>query len=416
MRPLSPTLVSMAALTLIGSATLTLGSSKAQELSYSQVERGRYLTVAGDCQACHTDLENDGVPFAGGRGLGTPFGTIFSSNLTPDDETGIGRWTRDDFYRALNEGVDRDGNHLYPAMPYPYFTLMTRDDTDAIFSYLRTLDPVTTEVPENELPFPLSVRRSVWGWKLLFFDDQEFVSDPDASDAWNRGRYLVDGPMHCGGCHTGKNALGADDSDEYLRGGVLENWYAPNIRGGESGGIADWTQDDIVEFLRDGRSRHMAPMQRMGEVVAISTQHLRQEDLEAVATYLKSLDDEPREGQAEPDAARIEVGEAIYFDNCAACHASDRSGVPYLFAPLGTSNKVLAEDPSTAIRIILGGARAQPTEAVPSVLAMPPFDWKLSDDQIADLLTYLRHSGDRNAGPVSASQVSEMREYLEGEH
>jgi len=395
---------------------LSAGASGAQELSFSQVDRGRYLTLAGDCKACHTDLENDGVPFAGGRALGTPFGTIYSANLTPDDETGLGLWSREDFYNALNEGIDREGRHLYPAMPYPYFTLMTRDQTDAIFAYLRTLEPVHAEEPENDLPFPLDIRLSVSGWKLLFFEDKSFVSMQDRSEAWNRGRYLVDGPLHCGACHSGKNLLGADADGEYLRGGVLENWYAPNIRGGENGGIADWTAEEIVEFLKIGRTSHTAPMQRMGEVVALSTQHLSVEDLGAVATYLKSLDDDLPEDADTPDQARLETGEGLYFDNCAACHAADRSGVPYFFAPLDSSNKVVADDPSTAIRIILGGARAQPTEAVPSMLAMPPFAWKLNDAQIADLLTYLRATGPRPAAPVSAGQVAEMREYLAEEH
>lgn len=395
---------------------LSAGASGAQELSFSEVDRGRYLTLAGDCKACHTDLENDGAPFAGGRALGTPFGTIYSANLTPDEETGLGLWSREDFYNALNEGIDREGRHLYPAMPYPYFTLMTRDQTDAIFAYLRTLDPVHAEEPENDLPFPLDIRLSVSGWKLLFFEDERFAPVPDRSEAWNRGRYLVDGPLHCGGCHSGKNLLGADADGEYLRGGVLENWYAPNIRGGENGGIADWSAEEIVEFLKIGRTSHTAPMQRMGEVVALSTQHLSVEDLSAVATYLKSLDDAWPEDADTPDRARLETGEGLYFDNCAACHAADRSGVPYVFAPLDSSNKVVADDPSTAIRIILGGARAQPTEAVPSMLAMPPFAWKLNDAQIADLLTYLRATGPRPAAPVSAKQVAEMREYLAEEH
>ncbi|MEJ8570713.1 cytochrome c [Microbaculum marinum] len=416
MRPARGTFLIVLAAAGMAGLALGTGAPQAQELSYSQVERGRYLTIAGDCKACHTDIESDGVPFAGGRGLQTPFGTIYSSNLTPDMETGLGRWTREEFYDALNEGVDREGHHLYPAMPYPYFTLMTREDTDAIFAYLRTLEPIASDVPENDLPFPLSLRQSVWGWKLLFFEDKEFARDPEMSEEWNRGRYLVDGPLHCGGCHTGKGALGADDDDEYLRGGVLEHWFAPNIRGGENGGIADWDRDDIVAFLRDGRARHTAPMQRMGEVVAMSTQHLSEKDLQAVAIYLKTLDDGPREEQDLAEADRLEIGEGIYFDNCAACHAADRSGVPYFFAPLTTSNKVLAEDPSTAIRIILGGARAQPTEAVPSVLAMPPFAWKLTDEQIADLLTYLRQSGARKAAPVSASEVVDMRDYLAEEY
>jgi mono/diheme cytochrome c family protein len=222
--------------------------------------------------------------------------------------------------------------------------------------------------------------------------------------------------LHCGACHSGKNLLGASKDDEYLRGGTLQNWFAPNIRGGENGGIAHWDEDDIFEFLKYGRAEHSAPMQRMGEVVAISTQFLQEEDLRAVATYLKSLDDTPREPEEAPETARLEAGEGIYFDNCAACHATDASGVPYFFAPLGTSNKLHAKDPSTVIRIILGGARAQPTETVPSMLAMPPFAWKLTDTQIADLLTFLRNTGDRRSGAVSAEAVAEMREYLAEEY
>ena len=388
-------------------------AAMAQELSFSQVERGRYLATASDCVACHTNIEEDGKPYAGGRGLATPFGTIYSTNLTPDETTGLGRWSREEFYRALNEGLSRDGSHLYPAMPYPHFTKMSRKDADAIFAYLRTLEPVTAEIPENELPFPLSIRMSVAGWKLLFFDKVEFAVDPDQSEEWNRGRYLVDALGHCGACHTGKNALGADKDDQYLRGGTLDNWYAPNIRGGINGGLADWEAEDIVRFLGEGRSRHTAPMQRMGEVVGLSTQHLRDEDLMAIAVYLKSLDDEPREEAEAPTQARLDTGEAIYFDNCAACHSADRSGVPDIFASLESSNKVTAEDPSTAIRIILAGARAQQTEAVPSQIAMPPFAWKLTDQQVADVVTYLRAVSDRKAGPVSAGAVEDMRTYLQ---
>lgn len=394
-------------------AFLTLAhSALAQELSFSEVERGRYLATASDCAACHTNVEEDGKPFAGGRELGTPFGTIYSTNLTPDPETGLGRWTRDDFYRALNDGVSQDGSQLYPAMPYPHFTLMPRADVDAIYAYLRTLDPVIAKTPENELPFPLSVRASVLGWKMLYFEDRQFAENPDRSAEWNRGRYLVDGPAHCGACHTGKTLLGAEEEDEYLRGGTLENWFAPNIRGGENGGIRDWQIEDIVNFLGSGRARHTAPMQRMGEVVALSTQYLNEEDLHAIATYLKSLDDTAPEEQDEPDQARLDIGEAIYFDSCAACHREDREGVPGIFASLASSNKLSADDPATVIRIILGGARAQATETAPGSPAMPPFAWKLTDQQVADLVTYLRYENIRPAGPVSADAVAEMRSYL----
>lgn len=386
---------------------------QSQELSHSQVERGRYLTTVGNCVACHTDIENDGIPFAGGRALETPFGTIYSQNLTPDDETGLGLWTRDEFYRALDEGVNRHGEQLYPAFPYPYFTNMPRQEIDAIYDYLRTLEPVTMDIPENQLPFPLNLRQSVIGWNALFFENTEFVSDPNQTDEWNRGRYLVDGPAHCGACHTEKNAFGADQDGEYLRGGVLENWFAPNIRGGENGGIADWTVEDIVEFLGHGRSRHTAPMQRMGEVVSFSTQHMPQGDLEAIAIYLKSIDDEARPSGEDANLERVTAGESIFFDNCAACHGSDGSGVPYIFAVLDGSNKVTAKDPSTLIRIILGGAQAQSTDTAPGPVAMPAFAWKLTDEEIADLTTFLRQAWSNDASAISASAVADMRAYLE---
>lgn len=400
------------ALGAAASAILAVASAEAQELAGSQVERGRYLAYAGDCQACHTDIENDGIPYAGGRGLATPFGVIYTPNLTPNDETGLGRWSRDDFYNAMNKGVGREGEHLYPAFPYPYFTNMPREDVDAIFDYLRTLEPVRSEKPKNELPFPLNIRQAVAGWKVLYFEEKDFSIDPAQSAEWNRGRYLVDGPAHCGACHTGKNMLGADVEDEYLRGGLLENWFAPNIRGGNDGGLAHWDAQDIVEFLRDGRSRHTAPMQRMGEVVELSTQHLTDADLGAIATYLKSLDDSPRPEPKVLDQARQQRGEAIYFDNCAACHEADMSGVEYFFARLDKSNKVAAEDPSTVIRLILEGARAQPTENAPTPLSMPPFAWKLDDEQIADLVSFLRYQADQSVGSVDASEVAAMREYL----
>lgn len=389
--------------------------ARSQDLSLAQIERGRYLATAGNCVGCHTNVEEDGIPWSGGREMETPFGVIVTPNITPDDETGLGRWTREDFRRALREGVRRDGAHLYPAFPYPYFTLMPDGDIDAIYDYLRTLEPVHAErVPEEELPAPLRIRTAVLGWKVLNFEEGPFEPDPEMSDEWNRGRYLVDGPAHCGACHTPKTLTGGDDSGEYLRGGVLENWLAPNIRGGENGGIGRWSEDEIVEFLGTGRAGHTIAMARMGEVVALSTQKMAEEDLRAMAVYLKSLDDEPRESAAAPSDAVREAGSALYFDNCAACHAGDGSGVPDMFARLDGSNKVNSEDPTTIIRLVLEGAHAQPTDAHPTPFAMPSFAWKLTDDQIADLLSYVRSAWSNDAGPIEASDVSDMRDALFG--
>jgi mono/diheme cytochrome c family protein len=310
-------------------ALLALAPAAAQELSSSQIERGRYLAIAANCVSCHTDIDNGGTPWAGGREMETPFGSILTPNITFDDETGIGRYTRDDFWRALHEGIRRDGAQLYPAFPYPYFTRMPRQDVDAIYDYLQTIEPVRSDVtPEAELAAPLQVREAVRGWKLLNFDQGVFVPDPRKSDEWNRGAYLVRGPGHCAACHTGKTVTGGDDPDEDLRGGVLENWHAPNIRGGDNGGIAHWSLGDIVEFLGTGRASHTIAMSRMGEVVAYSTQHLHEDDLRAIAVYLQDLDDPPREIFEPPGEAAMQTGEALYFDNCAACHRTDRRDTP----------------------------------------------------------------------------------------
>lgn len=394
-------------------AALPVNVLAQQDISFSQIERGRYLATASNCVGCHTDFSNDGERYAGGREIGTPFGNIFTPNITFDNETGLGLWTRDDFYRAMNEGISREGHHLYPAFPYPYFTLMPRDDVDAIYEYLRALEPVYSETPEPEFPFPFNIRQAVLGWNILYFDQETFVADSSRTDEWNRGRYLVDGPAHCGACHTGKNFAGADIEDEYLRGGVLEDWLAPSIRGGENGGLAHWSEAEIVDYLATGRNAHTGAMTRMGEVVTLSTQHLVQSDLEAIAVYLKSLDDEPRDPVSQPSEAVMAAGGAIYFDNCAACHASDGSGVNGIFAPLAGSNKVNAEDPTTMLRVILEGALAVPTEAHPGPLGMPAFDWKLTDEHMADLATFLRASWGNNAPAVSAGDVESLRESLE---
>ncbi len=403
-----------AALPAAIAGVLALGTEAgARDISTSQIDRGRYIAITGNCVVCHTDMENEGIPWAGGREMETPFGVIVTPNLTPDKETGIGRYTRDQFWRALHEGVRRDGAQLYPAFPYPYFTRMPRRDVDALYDYLQTLEPVRSDiVPEAELAAPLQVREAVIAWKALNFDQGIYQWNADKSDEWNRGAYLVQGPGHCAACHTEKTITGGDASGEFLRGGTLENWHAPNIRGGEHGGIAHWSEDDIVEFLGTGRASHTIAMTRMGEVVEYSTQYMTETDLRAIAIYLKDLDDEAREAHDPPADDVMEAGAALYFDNCAACHRSDGGGVDHTFARLDGSNKVNSDDPTTIIRIVLQGARAQPTERWPHGLAMPAFGWKLSDDQIADLLTYVRNAWGNNGPAISASEVGDLRETL----
>lgn len=384
--------------------------ARAQNTVYTEVERGRYALITGNCQGCHTASGEE--PFAGGRGLETPFGTIYTPNITFDPDTGLGRWSRDDFWRAMHEGIAPDGSLLYPAFPYPHFSKIPRAEVDAIYDYLSTLPRVKKEKPENELPWPLSWRLSLAGWRLLYFEPEPFQPNPGKSEAWNRGAYLVEGPGHCAGCHTEKNFAGADKEDRHLMGGQLEDWAAPDIRGGEHGGLADWSEDDIVEFLRTGRNAYTAAFSIMSEVIDYSTQHMVDDDLRAIAIYLKDMAGEERSAPSAPDEEVMEAGAAIYFDNCSACHVSDGSGVPRFFAPLAGSGKVNNEDATTVIRVILEGARAVPTTAHPSPLTMPAFHWKLSDEQVASVATYIRSSWGNRGGAVSAADVAALRERL----
>lgn len=385
--------------------------ARAQDNSFSQVERGRYAVATGNCQGCHTVPGE--VPFSGGRGLATPFGTIYTPNLTFEPETGLGLWSKDDFWRAVHEGTARDGSNLYPAFPYPHFTKMPRDEVDAIYDYLTTVAPVKKDKPENELPFPLSWRATLSGWNMLFFEPGVFEPDPNKSQQWNRGAYLVEGPGHCAACHTEKNLAGADKESRHLKGGNLENWSAPDIRGGRHGGLEDWSNGDIVEFLKFGRNLHTAAFSIMSEVVELSTQHMADDDLRAIAVYLKDLDSDERDAVYPPDEPIVAAGEAIYLDNCSACHVANGSGVPRFFAPLAGSGKVNNKDATTVIRVILEGASAVPTKMHPSSLTMPAFNWKLTDDQIAAVATYVRSSWGNAAPAVSAGDVADLREGLQ---
>lgn len=396
----------------------------ADQTQFGEVERGRYLATVGNCISCHTDAEHGGAPLAGGRAMETPFGTIFTPNITFDDETGIGRWSRDDFWRAMRRGERPDGAQLYPAFPYPWFTRMPREDVDAIYAYLSTLPTKTRPKPENALPFPLTVRETVVAWNALYFEEGPLPPAPDRSDAWLRGRYLVEGPGHCGACHSDKNIAGASAEtllgtvkpDAHLTGGVLENWLAPEIRGGEGGLLSDWTEEDIAAFLGEGRNRHSSALTRMGEVVTNSTSRMTRDDLLAIATYLKSLKGPARDTVEAAEPAAMKAGEAIYMDACSACHGRDGGGVEGMFGRLDGSAKANSADPITLIRIVLEGARSQPSDRYPSPISMPAFDWKLSDQEVADVLTYVRQSWGNSAASVAAEEVGDLRDKLTASH
>ena len=376
----------------------------------AQVRRGQYLVRVGDCLSCH--LSTGQRPFAGGLGLNTPFGIIYSANITPDDRTGIGSWTPDQFYRALHDGIGADGERLYPAFPYPWFTRVSRSDSDAIFAYLKTVPPVSYSPPANRLPFPMNIRLSVAAWNSMYLDERPFQRRADQSAEWNLGDQIVNGLGHCGACHTPKNLLGADRTSEYLRGGDLENAVAPDLSGNKRTGIGNWSLGDIVEYLETGRNAHASASSQMADVVTYSTSLMSRSDLKAVAVYLKSLPPSP-DGQLQmPDARSMQRGSAIFSDACTACHLEGGSGQARFFPPLRGSAIAQQSDPTGVIHLILAGSRVGPSTTMRSALAMPSFAWKLDDQEVADVATYVRNSWGNRANPVSAKAVHSLRKKL----
>lgn len=389
-----------------------LAPAHADTTAPAQVERGRYLAAAANCVACHTAAA--GTPYTGGRPVETPFGVIYSTNLTPDRDTGLGLWSDADFYRALHKGLSRDGRHLYPAFPYPYYTRISREDTAAIKAFLDTLAPVSSIIPPNRLPWPLNQRALMAIWNLLFFregaDEQSAASGAASAPSQERGAYLVAALGHCGACHTPKNFLGADKSGASLHGGKIQNWLAPNSTGDKRSGMGNWSEDEIVEYLQTGRNVHALAAGPMVEVVEYSTSKLNENDLHAIAKYLKRL---PAAGldatTSHPDPRDMTAGEAIFVDACAGCHQILGEAVPRAFTPLKGSAVVQSRDPLNVIRVILQGARAATTDARPTPFTMPAYAWKLDDNQVAAVATYVRNAWGNVAPPVKPAQVRELR-------
>jgi mono/diheme cytochrome c family protein len=384
----------------------------AQVGQFSQEQRGHYLVDAGDCVACHT--AEGGKPFAGGRPIETPFGIIYSANITPDPETGIGAWTGDQFYRAMHEGVAADGTHLYPAFPYPWFTKVKREDVDAIRAYLRTLPAVKTRRPPNKLPWPLSETAAMAGWNELFFKPGNFRPDKTKSGEWNRGAYLVQGLGHCGACHSPKNILGAVQGGSRYQGADIQHWYAPDLTGTGGGGLKDWSVDDIARFLKTGHNKRTEAYGPMAEVVTDSTSKLKDSDLHAIATYIKSLPGRSESPRKEtPGKNVMDAGAAIYADQCSACHMKNGEGVKGVFPTLKGNSVVQSREPTTVVRLILNGGHGAWTMSNPNAKSMPSFGWKLSDGQIASVATFVRNSWGNSASIVTSGQVHDLRTKVE---
>ena len=360
------------------------------------VAKGKYLATAGDCIACHT--VPGGKPFAGNRAMETPLGTIFTPNLTPDKATGIGTWTDDQFYRAMHEGIGHRGEYLYPVFPFPWYTKVTRDDALAIKAYLFSLDPVSEPRKPLKFAFPFNIRAALLTWRIAFFKPSTFVPDPNKSDEVNRGAYLVEGLGHCGECHNHNNLLGASDWSGKLKGGEVQGWYAPNITSDGRQGVGSWSKDEIVTFLRSGaapgRGVVVGPMH---ETIDSSLKYLTDADLGAMAAYLKSFSGKNSDKPTDANQANAAAGGADgYLSNCASCHGVDGKGIENVIPPLAGNGAVKAGGPEDVIRVALGGL-----PAFNSYAAMPAAGSDLSDQNVADIVNYVRTAWG-NGAPANA--------------
>lgn len=408
--------------------TRVLGDAPAADAAL--IERGRYLAAAGDCTACHT--RPGGKPFAGGLPVASPLGNIYSTNITPDRDTGIGAYSLDDFDRAVRHGITPDGRTLYPAMPYPSYARLTDDDVRALHAYFLHGDiaPVKEANQAADIPWPLSMRWPLAIWRKTFAPDADAVAfDPSryASTEVARGAYLVQGLGHCGSCHTPRGlALQEQALDEsgsaYLAGGqIIDGWNAVNLRGNNADGLGRWSTQDIVDTLRTARNAHSAVVgSPMADVVVHSTQHLTDADLQAMAVYLKSLpasaNDPSAYAQDDATARKLQAGvndsrgAELYVDNCAACHRTDAKGYTNVFPAIAGNPTVLADDPTTLVRLLLHGSALPSTAQRPSNLGMPGFADRLSDEEIAQLATFIRQDFGNKASEVNAAQAKKLRQ------
>jgi mono/diheme cytochrome c family protein len=354
------------------------------------IARGAQLSAIGNCATCHT--RQGGKSFAGGLPLATPFGVIYSTNITPDVEAGIGAWTEADFLRAMHDGVDRAGRNLYPAFPYDHFTRVTDDDVGAIYAYIMMRDAVHSRVPANRLMFPMNFRPLLSGWKALYFERGVYRPDPRRSAEWNRGAYLVEGLGHCGACHAPRNALGAETKSDPLGGGDVEGWRASAINA-SSPAPMPWTIDQLTRYLRQGRDdTHGTAAGPMAPVVHQLSQ-VPEEDVRAMATYLATAmaGAAPASGRAtaaSPDEARLASGAAIFGSACASCHDEGATSLSSgRTVPLALTTSIRERDPRNVLHIVLEGIWPEPGE---KGALMPGFEGALTDEQLASLLEYLR--------------------------
>ena len=377
------------------------------------VQRGEYLARVGNCMACHTT--QGGASYAGGRGIETPFGVVYSSNLTPDKARGIGTWSSAEFWRALHHGRSKDGRLLYPAFPYPNYTQVTRADSDAIFAYLQSLPAVAEPNRPHALRFPYSTQAALGVWRALFFSPSEPLAEPTQTAEYNRGAYLVNGLGHCTACHTPRNALGATTEARAFSGGLIpvQNWYAPALNAAHEAGVKEWRTEDVAALLQTGVAPQGSVLGPMAEVVFRSTQYLSDADARAMAVYLQGLPQQPPAERAPPPAppaAAMARGAKVYEQHCAACHGDQGQGEPGAFPALAANRAVTLADPTNLVRVVLQGGYLPATAGNPRPHGMPPFQQVLSDEDIAAVTTFVRNQWGNQAPGVGTIEVYRARE------
>ena len=400
---------------------VTSGTSAAppQAQSNALVSQGAYLARAGNCMGCHT--VRGGTPYAGGRGIATPFGTVYTGNLTSDKATGLGTWSADDFWQAMHHGRSKDGRLLNPAFPYTSYTQVTRADADALFAYLQTLPPTPQANRAHELRWPLGTQAALGVWRALYFKPQDFTPDTSQPASWNRGAYLVNGLGHCAACHTPRNALGASIEQRSLTGGLMprQDWYAPSLRSSLEAGVADWPLPDIEALLKTGVSPHGSSSGPMAEVVQDSTQYLSGPDINAMAVYLKSLGNSAKNIETKvavtplvsAATARLpSPGAKLYETHCANCHGAQGSGVRGAYPALAQSRTVTMTNTTNLIQTVLYGGFAPATAGNPRPFGMPPYVLQLNDKDTADVLTHIRQSWGNQAPQVTELEVNRARD------
>jgi len=411
----------IATLALLGSAAVNAAEADQQAL----VKQGEYLARAGDCVACHT--AKDGKPFAGGLPMETPIGVIYSTNITPD-KTGIGDYSFEDFDKAVRHGVAKGGSTLYPAMPFPSYARVSDADMQALYAYfMKGVAPVARDNQDSDIPWPLSMRWPLSIWRWMFAPSVESPVPAAGSDpVISRGAYLVEGLGHCGACHTPRaltmqeKALSASDGSDFLSGSApLEGWIAKSLRGDHKDGLGSWSEEQLVQFLKTGRSDRSAVFGGMSDVVVHSMQYMTDADLTAIARYLKSLPandpkDQPHQydkqvAQALWNGDDSKPGAAVYIDNCAACHRTDGHGYTRVFPALAGNPVLQSADTTSLIHIVLKGGTLPATQSAPSTFTMPAFAWRLSDQEVADVVNFIRSSWGNQASAVKPGDVAALR-------